>query len=407
MLNVTDVMHDLRNEDPQDVLDVLERAARPLGRDVALYLVDFQQLVLQAVPQLSRPKVVVEENVATSLAGRAFTSGVPVSAGRPDGTRVWVPVYEHSMRTGVLAVTVDDASEATLALCSGLGMLAGLLVASAARYTDLIHARRRGREMTLAASMQWDLLPPGTLRTTNACVTGALEPAYEVAGDGFDFAVNLDRLDVAVFDGMGHGISSSLLTTLAVGAYRHARRNGEDVPALHVAVDDAVTRQYDGDAFVTGILLRLDLRSGTLTQTLAGHPAPLLLRDRKVVGELGGEPVPPFGLGLGQGQLRVDSLEPGDRVLLYTDGVVEARATDGSEFGLDRLGDLLERSAAAEATPEETLRRLIRSVLEHQAGSLRDDATLVLLQWDGPCTGAGRSGLLDPVEVPSQDRPPL
>jgi serine phosphatase RsbU (regulator of sigma subunit) len=80
------------------------------------------------------------------------------------------------------------------------------------------------------------------------------------------------------------------------------------------------------------------------------------------------------------------ALEPGDSVLLYTDGVVEARTAEGSELGLERLVDLLEREAAAETPPEETLRRLIRSTLDHRGGTLRDDATLVLLRWVEPET---------------------
>ena len=77
---------------------------------------------------------------------------------------------------------------------------------------------------------------------------------------------------------MGHGIGSSMLTNLAVGAYRHARREGQDVPAMHRAVDAAVAEQYDGDAFVTGVFARLQLDTGALTWTNAGHPVPLLLR---------------------------------------------------------------------------------------------------------------------------------
>jgi serine phosphatase RsbU (regulator of sigma subunit) len=71
-------------------------------------------------------------------------------------------------------------------------------------------------------------------------------------------------------------------------------------------------------------------------------------------------------------------------LLLYTDGVTEARTADGELFGLDRLADLLEREAASGRTAEELLRRLARSVLDHQAGGLRDDATLLLVQWTGP-----------------------
>jgi serine phosphatase RsbU (regulator of sigma subunit) len=235
------------------------------------------------------------------------------------------------------------------------------------------------------------------MRARGAVVTGLLEPAYEVAGDAFDYAHNGDRLDIAVLDGMGHGISSTLLTTLAVGAYRHARRNGEAVDTMHRAIDDAVERQYDGDAFVTGILARLDLHTGALTWSNAGHPAPLLLRNRKVVGPMSYEPSPPFGLDGTGSNTQVTALEPGDSVLMYTDGMVEARTSTGSEFGLERLVDLLERAAAAQVSPEETLRRLIRDVLEHHGGELRDDATLVLLQWTGPAD----AGL-----VPQQDPGP-
>lgn len=394
MLDLEATIADQRDAHPDDVGDLLARAGERIGTDVTLYLVDFGQVVLQPVPSFGDPRVVPEENVATSLAGRAFTSGTPVTAERPDGVRVWVPVREQSVRAGVLAVTVAAADEATLEDCRRLADLAGLLVSGAAPYTDLMHVRRRGRGMTLAASMQWDLLPPLTLRSSRAVVTGLLEPAYEVAGDAFDYSMNGRRLDVAVLDGMGHGIGSTLLTTLAVGAYRHARRNGLELPGIHAAVDAAIGDQYDGDAFATGILARLRLDTGELEWSCAGHPLPLLLRDRRVVGSLACEPSTPFGLDGGSPDLQSTALEPGDSVLLYTDGVVEARTAEGTELGLERLVDLLEREAAAETPPEETLRRLIRSTLDHRGGTLRDDATLVLLRWVEPETAG------EPVPAP-------
>ena len=384
MLDVEAAISDQRDAHPDDVGDLLARAGAQVGTDVTLYLVDFGQVVLQPVPSFSDPQVVPEENVATSLAGRAFTTGTTVTADRPDGVRVWVPVREQSVRAGVLAVTVPVADPVTLEGCQRLADLAGLMVSGAAPYTDLMHVRRRGRGMTLAASMQWDLLPPLTLRSRRAVVTGLLEPAYEVAGDAFDYSMNGQRLDVAVLDGMGHGIASTLLTTLAVGAYRHGRRDGRELPALHAGVDAAVADQYDGDAFVTGLLARLRLDTGELEWSCAGHPAPLLLRDRRVVGSLSCDPAPPFGLDSANPQVQSTALEPGDSVLLYTDGVVEARTVEGTELGLERLVDLLEREAAAETPPEETLRRLIRSTLDHRGGTLRDDATLVLLRWLEP-----------------------
>lgn len=382
-LDVTTALAGLRHTSPQEVVVALRHAGGPLARDVVLYLVDFEQEILQPLVDGSSLEVIPEEPLASTLASRAYRSGEPVVAPRPDGVRVWVPVFEHSVRTGVLAVTVDEASPDVVTHCRSLGMLAGLLVSSAARYTDLIHVRKRGRSMTLAASMQWDLLPPLTMRADRVVVSGLLEPAYEVAGDGFDHSINGSRVDVAVFDGMGHGITSTLLATLAIGTYRHQRRDGRDLDTMHNTIDRTVSLQF-ADAFVTGVLARLDTTTGILELTNAGHPAPLLLRKRRVVGEIESERCTPFGVGSHCEHIARVPLEPGDTVVFYTDGMVEGRTRDGKEFGVGRLRDLLEREASAGRQAEEMLRRLVRSVLEHQDGALRDDATVVLLHWDGP-----------------------
>jgi len=77
-----------------------------------------------------------------------------------------------------------------------------------------------------------------------------------------------------------------------------------------------------------------------------------------------------------------EALEPGDRLLCYTDGAIEARDRDGQPFGLERLVELTERHAAAELAPSEIVRRLSHAVLAHQQGQLRDDATLLLVEWN-------------------------
>jgi serine phosphatase RsbU (regulator of sigma subunit) len=237
--------------------------------------------------------------------------------------------------------------------------------------------------MSLPAGMQWDLLPPLSARTEGALIAGVLEPAYDIAGDAFDYAVNGSDLHFAIIDGLGHGLGSTLLTGLAVGAYRHARRNGASVADMHAAIDEVLAEYYDDISFATGIVARLATESGRLEWSCAGHPRPLLLRRRKVVAELSCDPILPFGLGDMTPKPVIEELEPDDMLLLYTDGVTEARTADGELFGLDRLADLLEREAASGRTAEELLRRLARSVLDHQAGGLRDDATLLLVQWTG------------------------
>jgi serine phosphatase RsbU (regulator of sigma subunit) len=375
----SDALGVLRQAAGGDLHRVLAAACAPVPAwDPVIYLADFAHQVLFPLAE-----GVAEEEVATTMAGRAFAAGQPVSSQRDGSVRVWVPVVEQTTRTGVLAVTVPDASQAVLAQAELLGVFAGLAVAAAARVSDIPHLRRRGRVMSLPAGMQWDLLPPLSARTAGALIAGVLEPAYDIAGDAFDYAVNGPDLHFAIIDGMGHGIGSTLLTGLAVGAYRHARRDGAPVAGLHAAIDAALAGYYDDLSFATGIIGRLAAGSGRLEWSCAGHPRPLLLRGRNVVAELGCDPTLPFGLGGGAPELGIEQLEPDDAVLLYTDGVVEARTPDGELFGLDRLADLLEREAASGQSAEEVLRRLVLAVLEHQAGGLRDDATLLLVQWTG------------------------
>jgi phosphoserine phosphatase RsbU/P len=362
-----------------DIHRVLAAACEPLPAwDPVMYLADFAHRVLFPLAV-----GMAGQDVEGTLAGRAFTTGQPVTSERDGSVRVWVPVVEQTTRTGVLAVTVPRASVEIVAQAEMLGVFAGLVVAAVARVSDVPGLNRQGREMSLSAVMQWDLLPPLSARTAGAVIAGLLEPAYDIAGDAFDYAVNDGELHFAIMDGLGHGIGSTLLTGLAVGAYRHARRGGAPVADMHAAVDEALAGHYDDSSFATGIIARLATGSGRLEWSCAGHPRPLLLRGRKVVTELSCRSTLPFGLGDGTPEPGVEELEPDDAVLLYTDGVVDSRTPDGELFGLDRLVDLLEREAASGQPPDELLRRLVRAVLDHQAGGLRDDATLLLVQWAG------------------------
>ena len=135
-------------------------------------------------------------------------------------------------------------------------------------------------------------------------------------------------------------------------------------------------------SFATGIIGTLDVPTGHLEWTCAGHPPPLLLRGRGTT-ELETTPTIPFGLGAGIPGLHALDLKPDDAVLFYTDGVTEAHTANHELFGQDRLCDLLVREAAGERQAEELLRRMVLAILDHQEGPLRDDATMLMLRWDG------------------------
>jgi serine phosphatase RsbU (regulator of sigma subunit) len=385
-MELAEVLRAAQTADPAAVVDHLAAAVRDFGgTDVVIYLVDFDQVFLEPLPdRSSHAERAREEEVATTMAGRSFLTRTAVTAERPEGTRVWVPVMEGSDRTGVLAMTVESGDEATIAECVDAGILAGYLIAAHARCTDLYQLHRRRRSMSLAASMQWDLLPPLVMHARSCQVAARLEPAYSVGGDCFDYALNGDVLDVALIDAMGHGVGSSSIASLAVGCYRHGRREGHRLEVVHAAINEIIERQFTDAVFATGQLAQLEVGTGVLTWTNAGHPRPLLVRNGQVVRQLLGESGLPWGLDFLPVTLNREALEPGDAVLFFTDGVTEARTPDGEEFGLERLIDLVGRFASEVVAPEEMVRRLVGNVVEHRAADLRDDATVVLVEWAGP-----------------------
>ncbi len=184
-----------------------------------------------------------------------------------------------------------------------------------------------------------------------------------------------------IVDAMGHGLEASRMANLAVAAYRHCRRRQLDFESTFREIDQALAGEFGADRFVTGQLATLDSRSGTLRWLNAGHPHPLLLRQGRVNSELTSEPSLPLGLGEVPLAAAEVSLEPGDRLLFFTDGVVEAPSVGGERFGQDRLADLTRRTLTDEQTLSETVRRLVRAVRLHHEGALDDDATILLVEW--------------------------
>jgi hypothetical protein len=377
--------------DPGSIPDIVGSVASAFGAtDVVVYLVDFGQATLEPLPDRRlHAEVPQTEAVATTMAGRTFVDQQAIGIERPAGWRVWVPIVEGSDRTGVLALTVAEATEDVTRACEELGLFAGYLIATQARFTDLYDLHRRRRSLSLAASMQWDLLPPLVLKTQRMTVAGVLEPAYDVGGDCFDYALNGTVFDMAIFDPMGHGIEAALIASLAVGSYRHDRREKQPLKRIHANLEAALAHQFQGSVFATGLLARIDLDTGEMAWTNAGHPPPILIRGGTALGELRCFPTAPWGLAtitdtVGDPPTATEPLEPGDCVLFYTDGVVEAHLPGEEEFGVDRLVDLATQHASDQLEPEEIVRRLVRSVLDHQSDRLPDDATVVLFRWNGP-----------------------
>ena len=376
---ILDASHHLA---PDELVAAVARAGKALDvEDVAIYLVDYEQTVLVPLPDgPDRTPLAID----ATLAGRAFATIAIQEAESGSGRRLWLPLLDGAERLGVLGLTMPAVDDALRLRCRWLATLVAELLVSKTQFTDAYAMARRQQPMNMAAEMQWQLLPPLTFVAPRVVIAGLLQPAYEVAGDAFDYALNGDTAHLAVIDPVGHDVTASILAAVTLGTYRHSRRAGLGLGATHAAMDQAIAGQFGGERFVTGQLAQLDCGSGRLQWVNAGHPLPLLVRGAKMVGTLACQPVPPLGLGLGQPEIATAALEPADRVLFYTDGVVEGRNLAGEPFGEARLADLLIRETLAGQPAAETMRRLAHAILAHQGRSPRDDATMVFLEWPGP-----------------------
>ena len=372
---------------PSDLAAVIAEEARWIGaRDVALYLVDYE---LSMLMPLSGDAARVGEplSVAGTVAGRAFASTtiLRVPGDVPGQQRLWLPLLDGTERVGVMGMSFDERalSDRIVAACERYAHLVAILVVTKAAYGDAFEAARRRQPMTIASELAWGLAPPLVFATDGLALAAMLEPCYDTGGDALDYAVNDRMLHVAVFDAMGHGLAAAGVAAFALSAYRHSRRNGRSLLETYTSMHDAVGKQYPDSRYVTALIAQLDLDTGQLTWLCAGHPPPLVIRRGRRARTLQTTPAPPLGVQSPSGPptLARDSLEPADLLLLYTDGLTEARTPDGELFTIERLAQFIEHEAAAGQIAPETLRRLRQAVIG--AAELRDDATAVLLQWQG------------------------
>jgi sigma-B regulation protein RsbU (phosphoserine phosphatase) len=395
---IASLLRESRLAAPSSVVDVVNETMGPIGVDVAVYLVDREQLALRALP---RTGMVTPEPIPidTTLAGRAFTTGQPSApTGRPD--RLWVQMCNGTDRLGVLELALpDDLAADHPAVREGAELLAtavGYLLLSKLSYGDTIRLTRRSQPMSAGGELLWRALPPLTCATADLVLAAALEPCYDVGGDAFDYAIDHHVLRMGIFDAVGHGLAAALTSTLTLAATRAARAERLDLAATAAAGDDAITGQFRDLRYATAILAELDLATGVLRYLNAGHPPAVLLRDGKVVVTLDAVARTPLGLP-NPAQVAQEHLEPGDRLLFYTDGITEARDVDGEFFGLTRLIDLAERHSAAGLPAPETLRRLSHAVLDHQQGRRHDDATLMIVEWSPRGRPAPASTRVEPA----------
>ncbi|MER7623097.1 PP2C family protein-serine/threonine phosphatase [Streptomyces sp. NPDC126503] len=384
----------LRAAAPHELLDAIRAVLTEQygAEDVELFMADYGLTVLQPVAEL--PLTVEPVSVHNSPAGRAFGSQRPYREERKDGrARLHLPVSVRGDRLGVLSVTLpgsDAARRWEVELAEAADVLAREVIV-AERDTDVYLQARRKDRLTLAAEMQWQLLPGRSCSRDEYDLGAQLEPAYAIFGDNFDWSSTADHLMLYVTNGMGEGIEAALLTNLAINALRNARRAGISIADQAALADQAVYAHYQGRAYLSVLMFDFDLATGRTRVVDAGSPRLLRLRDG-VVERVTFEAQLPLGMFEETDYVAQDfHVEPGDRLVFVSDGVHAVSSPKGEEYGQEALARAIHATRLLPAA--EVPRAILRELTGHRGRpSPDDDALVVCLDWRGRPSGDGTGG---------------
>jgi serine phosphatase RsbU (regulator of sigma subunit) len=317
-----------------------------------------------------------------SLALRCFGSQRPVTDISSTGVnRVYLPMSAWGERVGVLLVetTLPAGSGLTEQLTVIADDLTVALLATG-NNTDRYRRVTRRERLTMAAELQWELLPGRSLGDERFLLAGQLEPAYDVHGDHFDWALTSDRLTITVLNGFGDGMAAAQLTAAAVTAMRNARRSGANLVEQAELASDAIYGRNAGDAHTATLLLEIDLVSGEAETVDAGSPQAMIARAGEIRPVRLDQQLPLGMFGDTRYETQRFRLEPGDRLLVVSDGVHAAAPGGRPPYGESGLLSALRRTRLQPAT--EAVGTVMRSLREYHAGrDPDDDAVTVCLDW--------------------------
>ena len=324
-------------------------------------------------------------------AGRVFAAQEPTTVTSEESCVLHLPLTVRGDRTGVL--TVGLANEPDAGTREELTRVAETLARAlklADTGTDVFRRARRRNRLTLAAEIQWELLPGRSCVAEEYHLAGQLEPAYAVWGDNFDWSTSAEDLTVSVTNGMGRGAEAALLTQLAVGALRNARRSGADLVDQATLANETIYNQHQGQRHVSTLLLRFDVATGRVGVVDAGSPKIFRMRGNAVEAvEL--EAQLPLGMFDDTRYSEQEfTVEAGDRLVIFSDGFHTARSPRGEAYGQSALAAALRQTRLQ--SPSEAVRSLTRGLLDYHGGAeLADDAVVLCLDWNGRSAGQGLS----------------
>lgn len=387
---------------PDTIVPVLgDVLAQHMGATkVHVLLANYQLSALRPISAHGEPA-----KLDDSAAGDAFTTQEPVLVTTESSeVHVYLPVSVGGDRLGVLQLTMPSAlAKEDLGQLSDLATLVGYVLNATNRQTDLLHRAARSQRMTLAAELQWQLLPARGRIAPEYQLAGHLEPAYAAYADNFDWSENDAKLMVSITDASSHSRSTQLLTTLAVTAARNARRAGLDIADQASMADQAIFAHHHGAHSIDALFMSVDISTGQASVVRAGSPELVLIRD-EVQQPI--ELVDQIPLGMFEATDYAPQsfdLTSGDRLLLMSDGVTKALSARNTTLPQDRLREILDTTL--DDPPGRVVRTIIDALIENpDANGLTDDATVVCFDWKGP--GQPSNFSLSAPDIPIADHRP-
>ena len=362
------VEHSLRNISAADIEQLRGSDGRPLR---------------ETVREAARPVLIQDFSADRRLdAGTRNMKGI--------GTMVLVPLSSHGEITGLLCVTRKEAygfDKDAVNVLSAFADMVSVAIENSTLIRESIVKERMEQELQVAQQMQQSLLPQQLPASPRFDIAARSIPAYEVGGDYFDVPPPDDgHLGFVVGDVSGKGVSAALYMAQVKGIFQSlSRGDSASTRDILIRMNSPLCDSMERKSFISLLYAVLDTKSGDLSFSRAGHCPLLHVRDgqaRFLQPEgmaLGLDPTERFASSLQEEKLR---LQPDDVVVLYTDGVTEARNTHEEEFEYDRLASTV--TAAAPRGAQAILDDILHGVRRHSARTeADDDITVLVLHWRG------------------------